>query len=105
MFNGDKLTRDAAQTLCIANGGRLYEPMSDDFANDADYTAVIDSLQNAINNQAEAWIGIEDTSDDNTANDWFFSSSGNAVNSFNWRESNNYQQPVDGSGRCVYLRA
>ena len=78
--------------------------MSNDFANDADYTAVIDSLQNTINNQAEAWIGIEDTSDDNTANNWIFSSSGDAVTRTNWRAGNN-PQPANGNGRCVFLKA
>ena len=68
---------------------------------DADYTAVISSLKDAISDNAEVWIGIEDTSDDNTANSWSFSSSEVTVTNFNWQ--NNW--PKDDRGRCVYKKA
>ena len=90
-------------SLCRDNGGRVYEPMSNDFTNDQFYMALIDLLVNERGTQAECWLGIVDNSpNDDLANDWIYSSSENPVTTFNWKVSNN--QPRDGDGNCAYFK-
>ena len=95
-------SHDDAANICKPKG-KLFEPMSTDFANDNNYKAITAKYAKIYPDKDDSWIGIKDNTADGTADNWIYISSNDVVKDFFWKGSGDKQQPKNGNGECLFF--